>query len=140
MPLLSKPSSAARMSLMYITIGALILIWSCVWYVWLYMNPPPGDFPHSSFFICTGLVLTGIVLLVIGLALGRIGRAARHAELPPPEATSAVAQTDQTAAAKQPVLTANTAGVPPPNPGAPVVAAPAATPVVVAQPVAAPRR
>jgi hypothetical protein len=140
MPLLSKPSSAARMSLMYITIGALILIWSCVWYVWLYMNPPPGSFPHSSYFICTGLVLTGLVLLVIGLALGRIGRAARHAELPPPEATPTVAQTDQIAAAKQPVLTANAAAVPPANPGAPPVAAPVATPVVVAQPVAAPRR
>ena len=134
MAMLTKPSAAAKLALAYITIGALLIVWTGVWFYYHYQHPDP---PPDSFrqYLCTGLMLTGVTLLIIGLAVGRIGRAARHAELPPPEATPTVAKTDQIAAQT---------GAPTPEngqaaPAAPVPAAPAApVPTVpVARPVAA---
>jgi hypothetical protein len=133
MPMLTKPSAAARMSLLYITVGALLLVWTGVYFAYLYRNPPAHDY---VWYLSTAILLTGATLLIIGLALGKIGRAARHAELPPPEATPAVAATDQKAA--------QSGMVAPPLPTAPVApngavpASPAVTPVaapVPAQPV-----
>jgi len=49
-------------------------------------------------YIRTSFLVLGIVLLVIGFAVGQIGRAARKSELPPPEATHAVAREGQVAA------------------------------------------
>jgi hypothetical protein len=107
MPLMSKPSSAPHYALFYITTGSLLTVWSSVWYL---MNRPETRIGQ---FICTGLFFTGIVLLVIGFAIGQIGRAARAAELPPKEVTAAEAQKDQTAAARGAVPPA---GSPPPVP------------------------
>jgi hypothetical protein len=73
----SQTSSAARTALAYITVGALIVIWTGVWYVYLHNNPPDITNPY---YWCGGLFLTGITLIVIGFGLGRIGRSARHAE------------------------------------------------------------
>jgi hypothetical protein len=84
MPLLSKPSSAAFMAILYITLGALIDVWTGIWYWYLKDHPPEQA---GMYYWCAGFFLTGLTLLVIGLALGRIGRAALHAELPPSEAT-----------------------------------------------------
>jgi len=79
-PVMSKPSKAAHMAIAYITLGALIGVWAGVW--WSYRHV--YNFPNDAWeFVCYGLLLTGLVLLVIGFTLGRIGRAARHAELPP---------------------------------------------------------
>jgi hypothetical protein len=111
MSMLTKPSAAAKMALAYITIGSLMVVWTGVTFVYLYRNPSPQ--PEFTYYFCTALLLTGFTLLVIGLGLGRIGRAARKAELPPPEVTPTVAQTDQIAA---------TTGAPSPDnvqPGAP---------------------
>jgi hypothetical protein len=80
MPILSKPSSAARMSVLYVTVGALMCVWASIWYAWLRHIDPEGS--SVQYYWCLGFFLSGVVLLVIGLALGRIGRAARHAELP----------------------------------------------------------
>jgi hypothetical protein len=93
MPLLSQPSSAARTSLFYITVGALMVVWTGIWFAYLNSNPPESP---SVYYWCTGFMVSGVTLLVIGLALGRIGRAARHAELPPPEVTAPVATAEQT--------------------------------------------
>lgn len=82
MPILSKPSGAARTAVTYVTIGALIEVWSIVWYIWLTQHASP-ERTEAAFYWCYGFLLTGLVLLAIGFALGRIGRAARHAELPP---------------------------------------------------------
>jgi hypothetical protein len=115
MPLLSKPSAAARTALIYITLGALILVWTGVVYVYLRNNDSPENPVRPGvWYICYGFFLTGGVLLVIGLALGRIGRAARHAELPPPEVTGVEAKNEQLAAARAPIMA-------PVNPAAPVV-------------------
>ena len=80
MPIMSKPSSSAFTSLAYITVGALMIIWTGIEYMYLKNATEPS---LSSLYWCDGFMLTGITLLVIGLALGRIGRAARKAELPP---------------------------------------------------------
>ena len=101
MPLLSQPSSAAKTSLTYITIGALTDIWSGVWYIYLRQNPPEN--PHLWYF-AYGFLMTGLALVLIGLGIGRIGRSARHAELPPEEVTGAVAQVDQDAAQRAPMI------------------------------------
>jgi hypothetical protein len=109
--LLSKPSSAARTSLFYITLGALMIVWCGVWYVYLHNYPPDTA---GVYYWCTGFLVTGLTLLVIGLALGRIGRAARHAELPPEEVIGPMANAEQSAAARAPIIA-------PVNPAAPAV-------------------
>jgi hypothetical protein len=77
----TKASSAARTSLMYITVGALINVWTIIY--WIYLNRHSDGHTDAAFYWVYGFFFSGVVLLVIGLALGRIGRAARHAELPP---------------------------------------------------------
>jgi hypothetical protein len=111
------------------------LVWTAIWYFYLRANPE--NVPLRTWYIIYGLLCTGGVLLVIGLAAGEIGRQARHAELPPPEAARQQAKIDQTAAA-QPVVATPVASVPAgpqpaPPPGTPVQPAnPAIQPVVPA--------
>jgi hypothetical protein len=117
------------MALAYITIGALMIVWTGVWFAYLYQHQDPPPHP-STYYLCTALMLTGVTLLVIGLGLGRIGRAARKAELPPQEAAPTVARTDQLAAQT---------GVPTPEgapaaPAAPVQAVPVTRPAAAGTP------
>jgi hypothetical protein len=112
----SSTSSAARTSLVYITIGALVMIWTGVWYVFLHNNPPTS---HSVYYWCAGFGVTGLTMFIIGLGVGRIGYSARAADLPQAVGPPAVA----TDANGQPAAVV------------PVVAPPAAT---AAAPVAAP--
>jgi hypothetical protein len=98
MAILTTPSTAFSTSLIYITVGALIDIWTIVSLVFY---PPSSEWGH---FLVVGFLVTGVALLIIGLLLGPIGRAARHAELPPTEVTAAVVQAEQTAAAHPPVV------------------------------------
>ena len=90
-PLLSKPSSAAPTALVYVTLGAVLTVWSGIWFMYLQNNPPGHQFVH---YIDTGCLLTGIVFLMIGFGLGPMARFARQAELPPHEVTDTVAQTN----------------------------------------------
>jgi hypothetical protein len=78
-PILSKPSFVVRAALTYITLGAVMVVWTAVWF--LYLNRHGGTDP--AYFTDYGFFLSGLVLLVIGFTIGRIGRSARHAELPP---------------------------------------------------------
>ncbi len=126
MPILSKPSSAARTALIYITSGAILDIWTGVWFAYLRSHTPEGDTPY---YWCAGFFITGLVLMVLGFAVGQIGRSARHAELPPPEVTPAAVNAEQTAAARAPILAQPTAPIP--GQVAPVA------PVVSAAPIAA---
>jgi hypothetical protein len=75
----NQAPSAARTALIYITAGALMVIWTGVWYLYLRNNPPETN---SVYYWCGGLLATGLTLMVIGFGLGRIGRAARHADMP----------------------------------------------------------
>lgn len=96
MSILTTPSGAFPISLVYITVGTLIDVWTVV-ALWYY--PPQTNW---GYFWTVGFLVTGLALLLIGLLLGPIGRAARHAELPPTEVTPAVEQAEQTAAANPP--------------------------------------
>jgi hypothetical protein len=104
MSILTTPSNAFPVSLAYITIGTLIDIWTIVAMVYY-----PPETRGGHFFI-VGSLVTGIALLVIGVLLGPIGRAARHAEMPPSEVTQAVTEATTTAAANPPPVIAPMAG------------------------------
>lgn len=111
MPIMSKPSSAPRTALTFITIGSLLTIWSTVWYF------NSAERSRTVSIIIMGLFWTGVAFLVIGFSVGYISRSARHAELPPSEVTGAVARNEAAA-------TANHQGnsipaTPPPAPGIP---------------------
>jgi hypothetical protein len=112
MPLITKPSSAPRTALVYITIGALLTVWSSVWYLF---SPPEN---RVGQLMDAGLFLSGLVLLVIGFTVGQIGRAARDAELPPKGATPLEARKEAAGAGRntmgQPINPA-TQMVPPAN-------------------------
>jgi uncharacterized membrane protein len=69
--LFKQPSTAAKTVLIYITTGALIMIWSAIWYVYLWNNPPEN---HLVFYWVTGFMVTGLVMVLIGLVLGRLGK------------------------------------------------------------------
>jgi hypothetical protein len=141
MPILSKPSSAARTSLVYITVGTLTVVWTVVWFIYLQRNPPDRE---STFYWCFGFMISGFALLIIGLAVGQIGRSARHAELPPPEVTPAEANAEQTAAARAPMVAPANPAMPAfTNPGkavTPTVQAPAVPPVAAVAPPTTPMR
>lgn len=98
MAMLSKPSFGPRTAIIYITAGALIDVWTAVWY-FAFARPDQGAMTRNTQFWLWGFFLTGLTLILVGLFLGHIGRAARRAELPPPETTAAEAQIQSTAAA-----------------------------------------
>lgn len=126
MPILSSPSGAFPTSLIYITVGTLMDVWTILALVYY---PPESQWGH---FLLVGFLTTGAALLIIGLLLGPIGRFARNAELPPTQVTAAVAQAEQTAAAHPPAVIAGNAIQSPTTdgPGAPG----AIVPVVGTQP------
>ena len=104
-------SSAARTSLAYITVGALLVIWMCVWGVYLLNNVPDRE---GLRYLCLGLLISGLALIVIGLATGRIGGAARNADTvqaviasPPPDSQPLTAITQPVATDAAPPLVVN---------------------------------
>ncbi len=117
MPLLSKLSFAPSTSVIYITVGALLDAWTAVYY-FTYRGTGTPDQQKTASFWLAGFFLTGLIFMIIGFTLGPIGRAARQAELPPPEVTPQVAQAE-VAQAAQPVPVAPAAV----QPAAPAVAA-----------------
>jgi hypothetical protein len=86
MPLSANP--AARSALTYITVGALMDVWAGVWY-WYMHSVQDGNRDGTWWYICIGLLLSGAVLIAIGLLIGRIGREARDADTPPAPAVDA---------------------------------------------------
>lgn len=87
-PLMSKPSGFAPMTLFYITVGALMTVWSGIWYYYLRSHSSQDGVAN---YICLGFLLTGVILLAIGFIVGPMARWARQAELPPTEVTPATA-------------------------------------------------
>src|SRR5947207_3635954 len=79
MPILSQPAFGPKLSIGFITGGALVDVWALVW---RYTLAPEILNPVQRFWF-SGLLLTGLTFVVIGAFLGSIGRAARKAELPP---------------------------------------------------------
>lgn len=127
MPILSQPAFGPRTALAYITVGALLDVWTTVWYFAFIQGAEHPS--NTTWFFLVGLFLTGITLIALGLALGPIGQAARRAELPPPEAVPAEAAVQQVAAANPPAVAAAPGAIPPgyvpaPAAGVPPVAPP----------------
>jgi len=106
----SKTSSPAQTSLIYLTVGCLMIVWMGVWYIYLINHPPQTP---AVYYWLSGFTLTGLTLVVIGLAVGQIGRAARHAQAADVIAPDAPAGTNQAA----PVATAVPNTMPPVSPG-----------------------
>jgi len=102
-PIMSKPSKAAHMAIVYVTVGALLMVWSGVWYAWMLHQAPPDAETHRDgwFYLCYAIFFSGLTLFIIGFALGRIGRSGRRAELPPEVSTT---YTAQPAVVAQPVV------------------------------------
>jgi hypothetical protein len=80
----------------YVTVGALIDVWTGVYYFTVARD---REMTHVTWFWICGLFLTGLTLILLGLILGPLGRAARKAELPPVEATPSEATIQARAAA-----------------------------------------
>jgi len=78
----SNQTQSARMSIVYITAGALIDVWTVAYYFFV-MRPDPASGSGSSWFWVAGFFFTGLALLMIGFFLGQIGRAAAKAEVAP---------------------------------------------------------
>jgi hypothetical protein len=139
MPILSQPAFGPRTALIYVTVGALIDVWTLVWYF-----TRDYELTRSQQFWVVGLGLTGVTLMLLGLLLGRLGRSARQAELPPEEETRAEAAIQQTAAANPGAAAnaavANGAAAPgaPAVPAVPVTAGQPAMPAAPAAPAAPP--
>lgn len=111
MSLLSNPAFGPRVALVYVTLGALIDVWTVAYYWFFVRGGNPEDNSRVWFWLA-GLFFTGVTLIVLGLLLGPLGRAARKAELPPESATRAEAQLQHTAAANQPQVVQGTMGMP----------------------------
>ena len=126
MSMLTNPAFGPKVALIYVTAGALIDVWTAVYY-FAYgrgkMNDDnPGD-DNTTWFWVAGFFLTGLVLIILGLVLGPLGRAARESELPPKDATREEAQIQNQAAANpNPVVAGQAVGMAP----APVAQVPVA--------------
>jgi hypothetical protein len=103
-----KQASSAFMAVVYITAGSLITVWTVIYYIYLNRHGVESDTPYLT---CAGFFFSGLVLIVIGLTLGHIGRAARQAEVTPQAIVPPVA----TAAAVAPTATANAVPANPPT-------------------------
>ncbi|HEY7153499.1 MAG TPA: hypothetical protein VH575_06035 [Gemmataceae bacterium] len=75
----TKTSGSARTAVLYITLGAILDVWTITWFFWMIHHGTSTDTPY---FWCYGLFFTGLVLIVIGLTVGHIGRVAQKAEEP----------------------------------------------------------
>jgi hypothetical protein len=132
MPILTQPAFGPRTALIYVTVGALIDVWTMVWYF-----TRTHDLSRTEQFWVIGLALTGLTFVLLGLFLGQLGRAARRSELPPVEASQAEASIQQTAAANPPAVATGVPGAAPAvpaAPAAPVAAQPPAPPGAVIPP------
>ena len=129
MPMLTHPSFGPRTALWFVTGGALLSIWTALYYFMMVDGAPT----HTTKFVLVGLFLSGLVFVMMGLFLGPLGRVARQSELPPVAATQAEAAIQHAAAANPPPVAAVQPTAIPGTPVAPAaaVAAPAA-PVQVA--------
>ena len=78
----SNQTQSAPMSIIYITLGALIDVWTALYYFLIYEKAPDGSNDSRLFWIA-GFFFSGLTLLIIGILVGQIGRAAGKAEVAP---------------------------------------------------------
>jgi hypothetical protein len=124
--MLTQPAFGPRVALAYVTLGSLLDVWTLVWY-----HTRESALTTTQQFWVVGLALTGLTFVVLGLLLGRLGRSAREAELPPAEAFQAEATIEHAAAANPPAVAVMGT---PPAPAAPLAANTAAAPFAPSSP------
>lgn len=129
----TQTSGGARLAVVYLTVGAIMDVWSALWFFWMRSH---ADSTDSSYFWCSGFFLTGLTLVIIGLALGRIGRSARQAEAPVDNTAGMAAAPTAAPFTAAPVPTAPQAAVAPGNSQGLTSAAPGGA----VAPLAVPRR
>jgi hypothetical protein len=128
----TRTSGSARMAVLYITIGAIVDVWTTIWYIWMNRHGTQSDGPY---FWCYGFFFTGLTLMIIGLAVGRIGRSARHAEAPVDTTSSNAAVQAQEPVARAGAFPGGAApAAAPPSNGQPSAPGGAVAPGAVAQP------
>src|SRR5688572_4453764 len=115
----TKQAASAKTSLVYLTVGALTIVWTIIWYIYLNNN---GAQPNTYLW-AHGFLATGIVLVIIGLGVGQIGKSAMAAETAPAPAVAATTAGGTAAAPGTTVSTPAAAVTPPAGTGQQAVAA-----------------
>ena len=118
----SKQASSATTSLIYLTLGGLIDVWAIVCF--FYLRSHGGS--DIAFLYVYGFIFTGVVLFLIGLAVGQIGHSARSAEVAPTP-TQQIVTANPMSPVPQTTIAA-VAGPPPAPEPVPVVTAGGGTP------------
>ena len=79
----SKPLPLPRSAVIYITVGAITIVWCAIWFVYLNNNPPNTN---TTYYWCFGFLLSGVMLALIGLGIGRLSSIERPGRqvVPPP--------------------------------------------------------
>lgn len=96
----------AKLAISYITAGTLLVVWSIIWLLYLTL---PLDV-SGTVYLATGVVLSGISVVVIGMKVGDIGREAnvdedepddgnQQVKVPPAPKSVATTKTDPSIAA-----------------------------------------
>ena len=84
----------AKLAITDITCGTLMVVWSLVWLIYLTL---PRDV-SGYIYIASGVVLSGIAVVLIGLSVGNIGKDANaddpEVQLPATRPSSATKKTD----------------------------------------------
>jgi hypothetical protein len=115
----TKQAASAKTSLIYLTVGALTIVWTIIWYRYLNNN----NAQPNTYLWAHGFLATGIVLVLIGLGVGQIGRSAMAAETAPAPAVAATTPGASVAAPGAAVVTPAAAVAPPAGAGQQAVAA-----------------
>lgn len=95
-----RRTPGGKAAVIYVTVGALIDVWSGIWGFYLLNNPGRGA---TAWYWCYGLLLTGAALVLIGMAVGWIGRSRpvrRHAAAPHEDVSSAATANELPVAAR----------------------------------------
>jgi len=66
----------AKLAVSYITFGTLMIVWSAIWLFYLTVSVDIS----GTVYIATGIILSGIAVVLIGLSLGEIGKEANRDE------------------------------------------------------------
>jgi hypothetical protein len=112
----TKQATSAKTSLTYLTVGALTIVWTVIWYIYLRNNGAS----QNAYLWVYGFMATGVVLLIIGAGVGTIGRASMPAETAPTAGVTGIAGAAAVpGAAGAPVAGAVPAAVPPAAGGMP---------------------
>lgn len=108
-------SKMARYTLLYVTVGSLVMVWDVIWLIYLLNNPPERG---GVYYLCAGAFLSGVTVAVIGFWGEWMERSAKRKDI----ATSGP-------------ITVPPAGNPAPQVSAPVVMVPSGMAAVPPAPV-----